>query len=173
MRNTFLLMLLIMGNGLTPGLQARHDSSRWGLRAEMGQSKFPPPGLTREPQWNHLLTLPDGRTMVTDGGIMLDAAIAKPASPPSTVLPAEIGKRYADIMASKYPEEVALSGLSLRDRAYMTSSGIGINPNYIDYLKRTVAGAIRFRVNGSLDPIVILVNDTPVGVVMPLMLPKN
>ena len=174
MWNTLLLMLLIMVVAATAGLKARKDyASRWGLPAEMGQSKFPPPGQTRDPQWNRLLDLPDGRTMVSDGGILLDAAIAKPASLPSTVLPAETGKRYADIMASKYADEFAMSALSSGDRAYTTPSGIGINANYIDYLKRTVTGAIRFRMNKSLDPIVILVNDTPVGVVMPMVLPKK
>jgi hypothetical protein len=174
MANTLLPMLLIVVvASLTAGLKARHDDTFSGLRGEVAQSKFPPPGQTRDPQWNRQLELPDGRTMVSDGGILLDAAIAKPASLPPTVLPAATGKRYADIMASKYADEFAMSALSSGDRAYTTPSGIGINANYIDYLKRTVSGGIRFRTNKSLDPIVILVSDTPVGVVMPMVLPKK
>jgi hypothetical protein len=173
MWNTLLLLIMFVAS-LTTGLQARHDGVSFsGLRAEVAQSKFPPPGQTRDPQWNRQLKLPDGRTMVSDGGILLDAAIAKPASLPPTVLPAETGKKYADIMASTYPDEFAMSALSSGDRAYTTPSGIGINANYIDYLNRTVSGAIRFRTKKSLDPIVILVSDTPVGVVMPMVLPKK
>jgi hypothetical protein len=141
--------------------------------AGQGGQQFPPPGQTRDPQWNRVLKLPDGRILVTDGALALDAAIAKPASLPATVLPEQTGKRYADIMDAKHEDDFALSSLTSGERMYLTPSGIGINTNYIDYLKRIVSGAIRFRMNKSLDPIVIVVGGKPAGVVMPMVAPKK
>ena len=44
------------------------------------------PGAAGDPQWQRVVHLSDGRTFVSDGGLALDAAIAKPRALPSSVL---------------------------------------------------------------------------------------
>src|ERR1051326_4596833 len=56
-------------------------------------SQDPPPPLSPAapgsagPTWQRTLRLSDGRTFVTDGGLAIDAALAKPATLPAGVLP--------------------------------------------------------------------------------------
>jgi hypothetical protein len=55
--------------------------------------------------------MPDGTTWVSDGGLLIDAQIAKPATPPSIALTIENGKILARNFEVKPLREVGLGDL--------------------------------------------------------------
>jgi hypothetical protein len=122
------------------------------------------------PVWNKVLPLPDGRTLVTDGAFALDAAIARPATLPAIVVPKETGARYETLMNAPAVTEVRARDLTLGRRHYQAPDGTSINSLYVDYLRRTVNfNKLAFRINGGrLDPVVVVLDGQPVGVVMPM-----
>jgi len=79
------------------------------LAAQAPKSRLGPDGA---PVWNRMFHLPDGRTFVTDGAIMLDAALAKPAALPAQVLPESTGKVMAKHMAAPLEHEYPLARLA-------------------------------------------------------------
>ena len=116
-----------------------------------------------------MLKLSDGRTLVTDGALLVDAAIAKPATLPATILPPSTAKIMEGHMSAQLPDEFGLAQLSAGPRpgTYATPSGILLNRTYVDFLRQSVPPAqLRFRMKGQLDPIVIVVSGKPVGVLM-------
>jgi hypothetical protein len=67
------------------------------------------------------------------------------------------------------PDEFGLSQLSPRSesRAFEAPNGIRLNATYLDFLRGHVPPArVRLRMKGELDPIVILLDGKPVGVMM-------
>jgi hypothetical protein len=127
------------------------------------------PAVEAPPAWSRVMPMPDGRTFVTDGGLAIDAAIAKPSALPSTALPAESGKIITGYLTTKYEQEVGLSELrSGKDKnRFVTPGGVILNGNYVSFLRRTVSAA-RLGVRGDSDPIVILLDGQPIGVLMPV-----
>jgi hypothetical protein len=128
------------------------------------------PPAPSSPVWNKVLPLPDGRTLVTDGAFALDAAIARPATLPTVVLPKATGARYDAIMQAPAVKEVRARDLRPGRRNYLAPDGTPFNPLYVDYLRRTVNfNTLAFRINGGpLDPVVVVLDGRPVGVVMPM-----
>jgi len=123
------------------------------------------------PTWQRTLRLSDGRTLVTDGGLAIDAALAKAAALPADVLPQASASLIERHMAAQSPDEFGLSELSPRPdaRTYRTPSGVDLNQTYIDFLRRTLPPArVRLRTRGRLEPVVILLDGRPVGVFMPV-----
>ena len=53
-----------------------------------------PPGTPGDPAWQGTLSLTDGRTFVTDGGLAIDAALARPATVPARVVAAKVLEGY-------------------------------------------------------------------------------
>jgi len=70
-------------------------AAAFGSDAVSAQLKTTAPGSAGDPVWQRTLHLSDGRTFVTDGGIAMDAALAKPASLPSQTLP-EASAKYIE-----------------------------------------------------------------------------
>ena len=68
------------------------------------QNPAPPssPAIEAPPSWSRVLHMPDGRTFVTDGGLAIDATVAKPATLPATVLAPESAKLFAGYLAAPY-----------------------------------------------------------------------
>src|SRR5262245_64918363 len=66
--------------------------------------------LATVPVWTHTVKLPppDGRTLVTDGILALEIAVAKPAVRPSATLPADTARGFASYLAASYPTEFGL-----------------------------------------------------------------
>jgi hypothetical protein len=84
-----------------------------------------------------MVRLDDGRTFVTDGGMAIDAALAKPALP-NNMAPVS-GKIIERWLSADLPNEFILSQLSPRDgRTYAAPSGILLNATYIDFVRRTL-----------------------------------
>jgi hypothetical protein len=99
----------------------------------LAQTRIKPttPGSSDDPAWQSVVRLPDGRTFVTDGGLAIDVAFAKPAQLPTRELPPKV--------------------------------------TYINFLRRTLpARSVRFRMNGGMQPVVIVASGTAVGVLMPV-----
>ena len=116
-----------------------------------------------------MVQLDDGRTFVTDGGMAIDAALAKPTLPNNALAPVG-GKIIERYLSADLPNEFSLSQLSPRDgRTYTAPSGIALNATYIDFVRRTLPPRqVRLRMKGDLDPVLITVDGKTVGVMMPV-----
>jgi hypothetical protein len=95
------------------------------------------PGTSGDPVWQGIVRLSDGRAFVTDGGLAVDVAVAKPAKLPDREVPGKI-----------------LEGFT--------------------FLRRVLpADAVRLRVGGPVQPVVIAVGGKIVGVLMPVKPPAD
>jgi hypothetical protein len=124
------------------------------------------PGTPGDPVWQGIVRL-NGRTFVTDGGLALDAAIAKPARLPQREFPGKVLQTYLD---AAHKDEYGLRDLTAAasGKTYTAPNGIALNATYINYLRRTLSAAVRLRTTGSMQPVVILANEKIVGVLMPV-----
>jgi hypothetical protein len=134
----------------------------------MAQTRITPtaPGTPGDPVWQGTLRANDGRTFVTDGGLLIDAAFAKPATIPDRTFPPKL---LDDYLSTPYKDEYGFSDLTAAPsgKTYTAPNGIALNATYINFLRRVLPpGAVRFRIGGGLQPIVILANGTAVGVLM-------
>jgi hypothetical protein len=156
------LFVIILLAGLLPGMALSQDQQSRPVPSAPGSA---------EPTWQRTVRLSDGRTFVTDGGLAIDAALAKPATLPADVLPSASGSFIERHMSSQSPDEVGLPQLVLGPdgRTYTTPNGIHLNQTYIDFLRRILPSAqVRLRTQGGREPVVILLKGEPVGVFMPV-----
>jgi len=126
------------------------------------------PGNSGDPAWQGVIHLADGRTFVTDGGLAIDAAFAKPAQLPNRELPPRVLDQYLN---AAHKNEYGFSDLSAAasGRSYTAPNGIPLNATYVNFLRRTLsAPSVRFRMNGDMQPVVIVARGTAVGVLMPM-----
>jgi hypothetical protein len=125
------------------------------------------PGTANDPIWQGLILLDDGRTFVTDGAFVIDAALAKPAKLPERKIP---GKVLLGYFSETYTDECGLTDLRrTSDRLYTTPSGIALNSTYVNYLRRTLPSrSTSLRMSAPGRPLLIVVNGKPVGVLMPM-----
>ena len=126
------------------------------------------PGTPGDPSWQGIVRLSDGRTFVTDGGLAIDAALAKPARLPDRELAAKVLESY---LGASHKDEYGFSDLNAAGsgRTYTAPSGIVLNATYINYLRRILpTGSVRFRMTEGLQPVVVLANGKVVGVLMPV-----
>jgi hypothetical protein len=79
----------------------------------------------------------DGRTFVSDGGLAIDAALAKPATLPPNVIP---GAAFERLFSTQSPNEFGLSQLSANPygRTYKSPTGVHMSKTYIDFLRSTL-----------------------------------
>ena len=121
--------------------------------------------------WDKAVRLNDGRTFVSDGRLLLDAAMAKPAVLPTNVLPEVTAKRVEGYLTAALPDEFGFSQLT-RDGSsgnYKAPSGVVLNAIYIDYVRRTLpVSRLRFRMKSDFEPVVILLDGKAVGLLMPM-----
>ena len=124
--------------------------------------------------WNRAITMPGGRTFVTDGGLMLDATLAKPDKMPAVVLPLASGETLSKRVAGPFQDEIALSALRAGtvSNSFVGPRDIPINGNYVTLL-RSVAPRSRLRFNGPLDPIAVMQGEQLIGIVMAMAMPKK
>jgi hypothetical protein len=126
------------------------------------------PGSHGDPVWQGVLRFADGRTFVTDGGLAIDAAFAKPAQLPTRELPPRVLDQYLN---AAHKSEYGFSDLSAAasGRSYTAPNGIPLNATYVNFLRRTLSvRSVRFRMNGDMQPVVIVASGTAVGVLMPM-----
>ena len=125
------------------------------------------PGTRGDPTWQRTIRLSDGRTFVTDGGLAIDAALARPPALPSQVI--DKPKAFEAYLDSPRKDEFGLRDLKPAgdSRTYTSPSGIVLNSTYINFLRRVVPAA-RLRMAGDYDPIQIVADGKTVGVLMPV-----
>jgi hypothetical protein len=145
------------------------------LTVVLAQNKPVPqgPSVVAAPIWTKAIEMPDGRKLVSDGALTVDAAIAKPASMPTTVLPVESGRILERQMTAAPTDEVALMSLGpgTMKNTFLGPRGIHLNGNHVAFLRR-VAPQSRLRFRGPLDAIVIMLNGKPIGLTMAVSAPK-
>jgi len=129
------------------------------------------PSVVSPPTWSRVLHMPDGRTFVTDGGLSVDAKLAKPAALPTVVLPPETAKNLAGRLTATYDREIGLGDLrpgSFKN-SFTTPDGIALNGNYVDFLRQIASPArTRLRTRGKTDPVVVVTDGQAVAIMMPL-----
>ena len=136
------------------------------------QEKIKPtaPGTPGDPNWQRVVSLSDGRKFVTDGGMAIDIAIAKPKLPAEGL--AEIpGKILEGHLAGSFTHEFGLGELKVKEagRTFVAPSGVLLSVTYVDFLRRAMpASTVRLRMKGNMEPIVIMANGSAVGVLMPV-----
>src|SRR5215218_10332742 len=95
------------------------------------------PASEQAPVWSRAVKLPDGRTFVTDGGLAIDTAIAKPPQMPETVLGPQSGAQLARYFTVPYDDHVDFGDLRLGQlkNTCTTPKGVVLNGNYVNYLR--------------------------------------
>ena len=125
------------------------------------------PGTAGDPQWQGVVRLSDGRSFITDGGIAIDTAFAKPVTLPAKEIPGKVMETYLN---AAHKDEYGFGDLTpvATGKTYMTPAGIPLSATYINYLRRILPASTRFRVGGELQPVGIVANGQVVGVLMPV-----
>jgi hypothetical protein len=127
------------------------------------------------PAWTRAVQMPDGRTFVTDGGMMVDAGVARPAEMPKTVVPVTNGEVLARNFTAPHQREIALGDLrpGTLNNTFETPDGIALNGNYVRFLGSVLsAGRTRLRTREPRDPVTVWAGDQPVAIVMPVAPPR-
>jgi hypothetical protein len=131
--------------------------------------------LATVPAWTHTVELPppDGRTLVSDGNLALDIAVAKPAVRPSATLPADAARGLASYLAASYPTEFGLDDLheGRTQSVYVGPASIALSTHYVLFLKRNLPH-MRFRSRNPGDPLLLVLDGRTVGLVMPMVMPR-
>ena len=140
------------------------------LSSAQTQERMTPtaPGTSGDPTWQGIAHLSDGRTFVTDGGLAIDAAIAKPPKPPTRELASRVLETYLN---AAHKEECRFSDLTAAatGRTFTTPGGIALNATYINYLRRTLpTRSVRFRMTAPMQPVVVATDGKAVAVLMPV-----
>ena len=125
------------------------------------------PGTPGEPIWQGTVRMSDGRTFITDGGLAVDAALARPAVRPTREFPAKV---LEDYMKASHKNDYSFADLSLAatGKTYTSPSGIALNATYINYLRRIAPRGSRFRMTSGVQPIVVVADGRPIAVLMPV-----
>ena len=129
------------------------------------------PASVGPPVWSRSVPMPDGRTFVTDGGMAIDASVARPSTMPAAVLGPQSGVLLSRHFAAQFDDEVGFRDLGPGPfkNTFATPKGIAVNGNYVDYLRGLApAHRLRLRVKGAMDPIVVLLDKKPIAVLMPV-----
>jgi hypothetical protein len=114
-----------------------------------------------------MFRLPDGRLFVTDGAFTLDAELAKPRVLPGTELPSSTGEVMGRYMAAERLNEIELDDLErgTHEQTYEAPNGLPFAAKYVEFLLDAVPDA-SLRIGGDLQPVVIVADGKPVGLVM-------
>jgi hypothetical protein len=125
------------------------------------------------PAWTHKVKLPppDGRTFMSDGGLVLDVEIAKPAMRPSQSMPADLGTAVAGYLSGYYPTEFGLTDLREGQTAaiFVGPQGFALSRNYVTFLTR-YAPRVRLRTKGVGYPVLLVLDQRNIGLLLPTVL---
>ena len=136
----------------------------------LAQERMTPaaPGTSGDPMWQGIVRLSDGRVFVTDGGLAIEAALAKPAKLPERELAAKVLEGY---LTASHKDEFGVGDLTAAatGRTYTSPSGVALSATYINFLRRIMpAGSLRLRMTAPRQPVVIAASGKAVGVLMPV-----
>jgi hypothetical protein len=134
-----------------------------------GQGRFNPNAPT-VPEWSHTVKLPapDGRTLVTDGRLTIELQLGRPAVRPSATLAADTTQAIRNYLAAPYPTEFGFDDLkpSADGNSLTGPSGVAVSSYYVAFLRKH-APRVRLRMRSTTDPLLIVLDDRPVGLLMP------
>jgi hypothetical protein len=145
------------------------------IAAQSPQPAPSSPSTVAPPSWSRAIPMPDGRTFVTDGGLSIDAALARPAAMPSVVLTPASAKLLAGYLEAPYDNETGMGDLRPGNakNTFTTPDGVALNGNYITFLRSVVPSArTRLRTSGKTGPVVVVSDGKAVAVMMPLQPPR-
>lgn len=125
------------------------------------------PGTAGDPAWQGIVRMSDGRTFITDGGLAVDAAIAKPSTLPARELASKVLEGY---LAATHKNDYGFADLApaATGKTYTSPSGIALNATYVNYLRRIAPRGARFRMTEGTQPIVVAADGRPIAVLMPV-----
>jgi hypothetical protein len=125
------------------------------------------PGSPGDPVWQGTVHMSDGRTFITDGGLAVDATVARPAAVPARELPAKVLDEY---LKALHTSECGFADLTsaATGNTYTSPVGIALNATYVNYLRRVAPRSSRFRMTDGMHPIVVVADGIPIGVLMPV-----
>lgn len=159
LRLSALLLLAVAVTTATPSAQAPPASD--------------PRLVQTVPAWTHTVKLPapDGRTFVSDGGLVLDVAIAKPAMRPSQTMAADMGTAVAGYLSGYYPTEFGLGDLreGRSPGVFVGPEGFAVSRNYVTFLTR-YAPHVRLRTKGQGYPVLLVRDGQHIGLLLPTVL---
>jgi hypothetical protein len=153
-------VILSAATGLLIGLIALPVSAQTPIKPTA-------PGTPGDPVWQGTLRMSDGRTFITDGGLAVDAALAKPTALPTRELPAKVLEGH---MNAPKNDECGFPDLTLAatGNTYMSPSGVALNATYINYLRRVAPRGSRFRMREPGQPVVLVADGKAIAVLMPV-----
>ncbi len=141
--------------------------------AAQAPSQSDPKLVQTMPAWTHKvkLPLPDDRTFVSDGGLVLDVEVAKPAVRPSETMPADMGKAIAGYLSGYYPTELGLSDLreGPTPAVFVGPQGFVVSRNHMTFLTRYVP-RVRLHVKGEGYPVLLVLDQRKIGLLLPTVL---
>lgn len=125
------------------------------------------PGTTGDPVWQGTVHTSDGRTFITDGGLAVDAAFARPATLPPREVSAKV---LEDYLKATHKDECGFADLTLAatGKTYSSPAGIALNATYINYLRRIAPPRSRLRMTDGMHPILVVADGSPIAVLMPV-----
>jgi hypothetical protein len=128
------------------------------------------PGTTGDPVWQAVVRMSDGRTFVTDGGMAIDTAVARPATLPEREVP---GKVMEGFISVPHKAEYGFGDLdeAATGKTYTAPNGIALSATYVNYLRRKLPRSARFRMTEKLQPIVVVAENRVVCVLMAVAQP--
>jgi hypothetical protein len=132
----------------------------------------PNPALVQTvPAWSHSIKMPDNRTFVTDGGLVVDVEVGRPAMRPAQQLPPDMAKAFANYLAAaaSYPTDIGLGDLRAggQRNTFVAPDGTVVNANYVIFLRRN-APRVRLHLKSASDPVILTLDQRAVGLLMPL-----
>jgi hypothetical protein len=102
-----------------------------GAQVLAAQTRMKPtvPGTAGDPKWQGVIRTQDGRTFVTDGGLVIDAALAKPSSLPERTFPEKL---LHDYFSLPHKNECGLGDLhaAASGKTYTSPNGLALNATY-------------------------------------------
>lgn len=160
--------LLILTGSLLPAMAAP-------AAAQTPRPPISSPSVVAPPTWWRAIPMPDGRLFVTDGGLSIDAALARPANLPERMPPAS-ATPLVRLLSAPYENEIALNALQpgRLQNTFTTPDGVVLNGNYVTLLRSVLAPArTQLRTKGKTDPVVVVTNGQTVAVMMPVRPPGD
>jgi len=125
------------------------------------------------PSWTEKVKLPppDNRTFVSDGGLVIDVEIAKPAMRPSQTMPADMGTAVAGYLSGYYPTAFGLSDLKEGPTAavFVGPQGFALSRNYVTFLTR-YAPRVTLHTKGAGYPVLLVQDGRHIGLLLPTIL---
>jgi hypothetical protein len=118
-------------------------------------------------QWRFHCDLTDGRRLITDGSLLVEARYFPDVPVPERAVPPAAAER---LLKSETDHEFGMDDLSDNTKSGHYRGGkVLLNRKYVELLRgSSLAKSARFRAKGPNDPVLILDGDKVVGVVMPV-----